>query len=74
MDNPKPQAELALDHSPALETAMRSLFETRWSRWHPKPFEEAMQDAVTRRLLVLAVQHLPSQTAPRRQRRRAVAA
>lgn len=62
------QPELELDHAPALETAMRSLFETRWRRWHPKSFEEAVADPITRRLLCLAVQHLPSQTAPRRRR------
>lgn len=64
-----PQPELELDHAPALETAMRSLFETRWARWHRLPFEEAMKDEVTRRLLVLTVQHLPSQLKPRRPRR-----
>jgi hypothetical protein len=63
------QPELALDYAPALETAMRSLFETRWARWHRLPFDEAMKDAFTRRLLCLAVQHMPSQTQPRRPRR-----
>ncbi len=66
-----PQTELALDHTPALEPAMRSLFEARWSRWHPKPFDEAMKDAVTRRLLALAVQHMPQQPQPRRPRKAA---
>ncbi len=69
MATPQAQPELALDHTPALETAMRTLFETRWKRWHRLTFEEAVQDAVTRRLLALAVQHMPSQTAPRRPRR-----
>jgi hypothetical protein len=66
-----PQPELALDHTPALETAMRSLFETRWARWHRlKTFEEAMQDPVTRELLALTVQHLPSMNpTPRRPRK-----
>ncbi|WP_290906265.1 hypothetical protein [Aquabacterium sp.] len=63
-----PQTELALDHTPALEPAMRSLFETRWARWHRLPFDEAMKDPITRRLLCLAVQHLPSQVTPRRPR------
>jgi len=67
---PAAQTELELDHAPALETAMRSLFETRWRRWHPKTFEEAIADPTTRRLLCLAVQHLPSQRAPRRPRRK----
>jgi hypothetical protein len=69
MATTQPQTELALDHAPALETAMRSLFETRWARWHRLPFDEAMKDDVTRRLLCLAVQHMPSQTQPRRPRR-----
>ncbi|MGE4241741.1 hypothetical protein [Ramlibacter sp.] len=54
-----PQPELDLDHADALEQEMRSLFESQWSRWHPKPYEEAMQDPLTRRLLCLAVQHMP---------------
>lgn len=54
-----PQPELALDHSPALETAMRTLFETRWARWHPQPFDEAVKDPITRQLLCLTVQHMP---------------
>jgi hypothetical protein len=66
--NQAAQPELALDHTPALETAMRSLFETRWKRWHPLSFDEAVKDSVTRRLLALAVQHLPSQATPRRPR------
>ena len=69
MATPTPQPELALDHSPALETAMRSVFETRWSRWHRLPFDEAVKDPVTRQLLCLTVQHLPSWTGERRQRR-----
>ena len=67
--NQQAQPELALDHAPALETAMRSLFETRWSRWHRLPFDEAVKDPLTRRLLCLAVQHLPSQVEPRRPRK-----
>lgn len=64
------QPELELDHAPALETAMRALFESRWSRWHRfKTYEEAVADPITRRLLCLAVQHLPSQLTPRRARR-----
>ena len=66
-----PQPELALDHAPALETQMRTLFETRWSRWHrAKTYEEAVADPITRELLCLTVQHLPSQRPPRRPRRR----
>jgi hypothetical protein len=64
-----PQSELALDHTPALEPAMRSLFESRWARWHPKPFDEAVNDPVTRRLLALAVQHMPALPVPRRPRK-----
>lgn len=64
-----PQTELALDHTQALEPAMRRLFEQRWARWHPKPFEEAMKDATTRRLLALAVQHMPAPPQPRRARK-----
>jgi hypothetical protein len=64
-----PQTELALDHSPALEPAMRQLFESRWALWHPKSFEEAVSDPVTRRLLALAVQHMPSAPQPRRHRK-----
>lgn len=68
--HPGPQPELALDHTPALETQMRALFETRWRRWHRlKTYEEAVADPVTRRLLCLAVQHLPSQRAPRKPRK-----
>lgn len=63
-----PQTELALDHTPALEPAMRQLFEARWARWHPKPFDEAVKDPVTRRLLALAVQHQPATPTPRRPR------
>jgi hypothetical protein len=65
---PPPQTELALDHTQALEPQMRQLFESRWARWHPKPFDEAMKDPVTRRLLVLAVQHQPAQPDGRRPR------
>lgn len=55
------QAELALDFAPALEVQMRELFNSRWRRWHrAASFEVAMEDEVTRRLLVLAVMHLPS--------------
>jgi hypothetical protein len=67
--NQAAQPELALDHTPALETAMRSLFETRWARWHPKPFDEAVKDATTRRLLALAVQHMPAPPDQRRARK-----
>lgn len=39
---------------PALEVAMRRVWQ-RWSRWHPcASFEEAVRDGVTRRLLELA--------------------
>lgn len=69
LENP-PQPELDLDHARALEPAMRSLFETRWRRWHRmKTYEEAVADPVTHRLLCLAVQHLPSQVTPRRPRK-----
>ena len=64
-----PQTELALDHTPALEPLMRSLFETRWARWHPKPFDEAVNDPITRRLLALAVQHLSAAPDARRPRK-----
>lgn len=65
-----PQSELDLDHSTALEQAMRSLFESRWRRWHRmKTYEEAVSDPVTRRLLCMAVQHLPSMTKPRKPRK-----
>ena len=64
---PPTQAELPMDHTPALEPEMRVLFETRWRRWHRAPsFEVAMQDPVTCQLLCLAVQHLPSHTKGRR--------
>lgn len=63
------QAELAMDHSPALELAMRTLFETRWRRWHRfKQYELAVEDPVTRQLLCLAVQHMPAQLGTGRQR------
>lgn len=61
------QPELPMDHTPALEADMRSLYETRWRRWHRAgSFEVAMQDPVTRQLLALAVQHLPSHSKRRR--------
>lgn len=54
------QPDLPLDFTMALETEMREYFNARWLRWHRAgSFEVAMQDAVTRRCLVLAVQHLP---------------
>ena len=54
------QMDLPLDMSPALWEQMRALFEHRWRRWHrASSFEVAMQDAVTRRLLYLAVLHAP---------------
>lgn len=62
--------ELDLDHSPALEEAMRTLFEMRWKRWHrEKTYEAAVADPVTRRLLYLQVLHSPSHTQPRQARR-----
>jgi hypothetical protein len=71
--NPKPQAELALDHVPAqeaqMEPQMRHLFETRWSQWHrAKTYEEAVADPFTRRMLLLTVLHMPKPTVPRRRR------
>ena len=67
------QPQLDLDHAPALEQAMRSLFESRWSRWHPKPYDQAIQDPITRQLLCKAVQHLrgtflPPAGSPQRRR------
>jgi hypothetical protein len=63
------QPELDLDYSPALDEAMRALFEFRWSRWHrAKTYEEAIADPVTRRLLALQVLHSPSRPTPRRPR------
>lgn len=57
---PQRQPELALDFTPALEAEMREFFNARWLRWHrARSFEAAMQDAVTRRCLALAVLHLP---------------
>jgi len=57
---PPRQAALALDFTPALEAEMREFFNARWLRWHRAgSFEAAMQDAVTRRCLALAVLHLP---------------
>jgi hypothetical protein len=65
-----PRPELALDHSPSLESAMRDLFDTRWKRWHLcKTYEQAVQDPVTRRLLTLAVQHMPGTYGLRRTER-----
>jgi hypothetical protein len=63
------QQELDLDHTTANEAQMRALFESRWSRWHRKPYEEAVADPLTRRLLALAVERGPQQPAPRRARR-----
>ncbi|MDP1886629.1 hypothetical protein [Polaromonas sp.] len=61
------QPELPMDHTPALEAEMRALYESRWRRWHRAvSFEVAMQDPVTRHLLALTVQHLPSHTKGRR--------
>lgn len=61
MQTPLPtQPELALDFTPALEQEMRDYFNARWLRWHRAgSFEVAMQDAVTRKCLVLSVLHLP---------------
>lgn len=69
-DTSKPKApELPLDHSPAMETEMRTLFEMRWARWHhAKTYEEAIADPFTRRMLYLTVIHSPSHTSPRRVR------
>jgi hypothetical protein len=54
------QSELPMDYTPALEQEMRVFYETRWSRWHrAHNFDLAMQDPVTSRCLLLAVQHLP---------------
>lgn len=67
MQHPPPQPELPLDHTPALEAEMRVLFETRWRRWHKaRSFDVAMQDPVTRKCLLLAVQHLPHNRKGRR--------
>lgn len=64
------QPELPLDLSPTLEPAMRDLWERRWRRWHPAAtYDAAVADPVTRRLLCLAVQHLPQRPTPRRVRR-----
>jgi hypothetical protein len=61
------QASLPLDYTPALEDQMRTLFEFRWRRWHKaKSFEVAMQDETTKRLLALAVQHMPPDVNSRR--------
>lgn len=65
------QPELELDHIPALEQQMRTLFDTRWRRWHRAgSFEAAMQDPVTARLLMLTVKHMPSQAQKTHKRRR----
>lgn len=62
------QPELQLDHCPALELQMRALFNNSWRRWHRAgSYEVAVQDPVTRRLLMLAVQHAPQK--PTRGRR-----
>ena len=54
------QPQLPIDHAPALEQEMRVFYESRWSRWHKaRSFDVAVQDPVTRRCLLLAVQHLP---------------
>ena len=61
------QVALPLDYTPALETQMRELFDSRWRRWHrASSYEEAMRDETTKRLLALAVQHLPSNCRSRR--------
>ena len=61
------QVALPLDYTPALESQMRTLFDFRWRRWHRAPsFEVAMQDDTTKRLLALAVQHMPSSVRSRR--------
>lgn len=61
------QAALPLDYTPALEGQMRTLFDYRWRRWHRAPsFEVAMQDDTTKRLLALAVMHMPSNVRSRR--------
>lgn len=70
MLQPPPQPELDLDHAPALEEAMRSVFESRWSRWHAKTFDEAVKDPLTRQLLVLTVQRGPKPPTARRRRSR----
>lgn len=61
------QAALPLDYTPALEGQMRTLFDFRWRRWHKAPsFEVAMQDETTKRLLALAVLHMPGNVQSRR--------
>lgn len=61
------QVALPLDYTPALEGQMRTLFDFRWRRWHRAPsFEVAMQDETTKRLLALAVMHMPSSVQSRR--------
>lgn len=69
--SPATQPELSLDHTPSLEQSMRSLFELRWRRWHRTPdYDEAVKDPITKRLLLLAVQHMPGTLAqPRRTER-----
>lgn len=57
---PKPQRQMTLPMDLPMQaptTAMRELFERRWAHWHPKTFDEAVKDAVTARLLALAVAH-----------------
>lgn len=64
-----PQAELPLDHAPALEQRMRAVFDRQWRRWHPaRSYEEAVADPLTHRLLLLTVQHLPAPPTPRKPR------
>lgn len=57
--NPQRQMPLPMDLPVQAPTAaMRELFERRWARWHRcKTFDEAVKDAVTARLLALAVAH-----------------
>lgn len=64
------QPELPMDHAPALDSAMRELFNRRWRLWHRvKDYDQAVQDPVTQRLLSLAVQHMPAAPAPKKCRR-----
>lgn len=59
-NRPPTQQALPLDFTPALALQMRTLFDTRWRRWHRAgSFEVAMQDPVTAKCLALAVLHLP---------------
>lgn len=67
----KPQAELALDHMPALEAEMRALFEARWRHWHRAgSYEVAVQDPVTASLLALTVTRMRSHQLHERRTRR----